>query len=92
MQQTMYLCFIDRKKGYMQISGLDRKARTKIAKALERRVLPYAQETFVEVDSHSDSDSDSTIVFSDNSTKSIDSSISNKPYLPLNVLFCGVFS
>ena len=40
----------------------------------------------MEVDSYSDSDSDSTIVFSDSSTKSNDSSISDEPYLPLNVL------
>ena len=76
----------------MQISELDRKATTKIFKTLERRVLSYAQETFMEVDSHSDYDPDSTIVFSDNSTKSNGSSISDKPYLPLNVLLSGMLS
>ena len=69
-------------KGHIQISGLDGKATTKIAIALERRVVSYAQKTLMEVDSHSDSDLDSTIVFSNNSTKSNDSSISDEPYLP----------
>ena len=74
-------------KGHTLISRLDRKATTKIAKTLERRILSYAQETVMEVDSYSDSDPNSTIMFSDNSTKSNDSSISDEPYLPLNVLF-----
>ena len=60
-------------KRHMQISGLDSKATIKIAKTLERRVLSYAQETFMKVDSHSDSGQNSTIVFSDNLTKSNDS-------------------
>ena len=58
------------KKGDTQISGLDCKATTKIAKTLKRRVLFYAQDTFMEVDSDSDSDPDFTIVFSGNSTTS----------------------
>ena len=76
----------------MQISGLDRKARTKIAKTLQRRVLSYAQETFVEVNLHSDSDPDPTIMFSDNSTKSNHSSIFDEPYLLLSVLLSGLLS
>ena len=46
----------------------------------------------MEVDSHSDSDLDSTIVFSDNSTKSNDSSIFDELYLPLNVLLSSLLS
>ena len=79
-------------KGHMQISGLDREATTKIAKTPERRVLSYAQETLMEIDTRSDSDPDSTIVFSDNSIKSNDYSISDEPYLPFNVLLSGVLS
>ena len=79
-------------KGHMQISGLDREATTKIAKTLERRVLSCAEETSMEVDLHSDSDPDSTIELSDNSTKSNHSSISDGPYLPLNVLLSGMLS
>ena len=75
---------------HLQILGLDRKATTKIAKTLKRRVLSYAQETFMKVDLHSDSDPDSTIVFFDNSTKSNDSAISDAPNLPLNVLLLGM--
>ena len=57
-------------KEHMQISGLDRKATTtKIAKTPEGKVLSHAQDIFMEVDSHSDSDLDSTVVFSDDSTK-----------------------
>ena len=74
-------------KEHMEISGLDPKAKTKIAKTLEKRVLSCAQETYTEVDLHSDSDPDSTTVFSDNSTKSNDSSISDEPYLPSNAFF-----
>ena len=74
----------------MQISGLDPKATTKIAKTLEKKVLSYAQETFMEVDSHSDSDPDFTIVFFHNSTKSNDFSISDEPHLPLNVFLSGM--
>ena len=76
----------------MQISGLDRKATTKIAKTLERRVLSCAQEAFMEFDSHKDSDPGSNIAFSDNSTKSAGSSISDEPYLSLNVLLSGMLS
>ena len=72
-------------KGHMQLLGLDSKATTKIAKTLEGRVLSYAQETIIEVDSLSDSDPDSTVVFSDNS-KSNGSSISDESYLPSNDL------
>ena len=45
----------------------------------------------MEVGFHGDSDPDSIVVFSDNSTKSNDSSISDEPYLPLNVLFLVCF-
>ena len=79
-------------KGRMQISGLDREATTKIAKTLERNVLSYAEETFMEADLHSDSNPDSTIVFSDNFTKSNNFSISDQPYMPLNVLLSGMLS
>ena len=71
-------------KVQMQISGLDCKAKTKITKTLERKVLFYAQETFIKVDSLSDSDLDFTILLADNLTKSNDSLISDEPYLPLN--------
>ena len=74
----------------MQISGLDRKATTKIAKTLQRRVLSYAQETLMKIDSHSDPDP--TIMFSDNSTKSNHSSISDEPRLLLSVLLSGLLS
>ena len=77
-------------KKHMQISGLDPQGNNKIAKTLERRILSYAQETFMEVDSHSDSNSDSIIVFSDNSTKSNDSSIYDELYLPSNVLLSAM--
>ena len=78
-------------KGHMQISGLDPKPATKIAKTLQRRVLSNAQETFMEVDSHSDSGPDSTTAFLDNSNKSNDPLISGEPYLPLNILLSGMF-
>ena len=77
-------------KRQVQISGLDRKATTKIAKTLKRRVRSCAQEAFMEFDSHKDSDPGSNIVFSDNSTKSTGSSISDEPYLSLNVLLSGM--
>ena len=76
----------------MQISGSDHKATTKISKTLERRFRSYAQESFMEVNSHSDSDPDSGIAFSDNSTKSNDSLVSDEQYLPLNVFLSGVVS
>ena len=44
----------------------------------------------MEVDSLSDSDPDSPAVFSDNSTKNDDSSISHEPYVPLNDLLSGM--
>ena len=77
-------------KGHIPISGLDPKPTAKIAKTLQRRVLSNAQETIMEVDSHSDSGPDSTIAFLDNSNKSNDSSISGEPYLPLNILLSGM--
>ena len=78
-------------KRHMQISGMDRKATTKIAKTLEKefclmhknplwRLIRIVILTLIPP------------LFSDNSTKSNDSSISDEPYLPLNVLLSGVLS
>ena len=46
----------------------------------------------MEVDLQSDSDSDFTVVFLDDSTKSVDSLISDEPHLFLNDLHSGMLS